>query len=674
MRPFIGSEVWVQPWHSAESIHIQFEQMKQYGMKYARIFLDWRHVEPVRGSYDFSLYDTVFKAAEKNGIGLQITLMHLNWLPRWRQKEIVRQDVLYDPEPENCKLRDQYVREVVRRYKDSKAASVWILANEPRLQLPKTKANLKHFRKFIAKQHSEPEELYKLYGTRNAEEIGDVKPDGSIELGMDLQWEFAGEIDWAKMETEALLWHLVKTKECIRKEDKQHLITVNPDDISKATPIEGGRDIWRIGNIVDFFGMSCHVAWHSARFAQDRVHQSISMFCDIAKSATSHSEGCFQVTELQAGTNYFSGIRPSSPQPEELTRWIWDLIGGGGKGIIYWLLNPRDHGFEGLEWGLNNQAGTASERTWASKEAGDILDGLNLFEEAKPLLPEVYLLQDIDSMTLGILESRYARVDEDKQNPRNTYLVADALCGAYCMLYDMGYRVGFVNGEGIKSLPEKAMLIAPNVYAPSEETLSNIQNFVEKGGSLLADGLFAAKDPYGNRIEGRTKQMKTLFGSMLMDFEISQDEFATDGVDGTISGFYLKGTFEELPAENVLARWKNQTVAAVQKGKCVYIGTQIFQGYFAKEKTMSEVLKFMQGLLPEHTGVFLKNPSAQLHLRAMDSILIITNSGDKTTAKLQQSGEQTVYATLDEKIVSDEIELAENGYQILIKKFDKDNG
>lgn len=671
MSPFIGSEVWVQPWHSTESIYVQFEQMKQYGMSQARIFLDWRHVEAEQGIYDFSLYDTVFQAAEKNGVGLQVTLMHLNWLPRWRQKAMVSQGCFYNPEPENCKHRDEYVRNVVKRYKDSPAMAAWILANEPRLILPKTEATLKQFRKFLIKQHPDSQELFKLYGTRDVEQIGDVQSDGSADLGMDSQWEFAGELDWAKMETETLMWLLQRTKEIIREEDKLHPITVNPDDISKANLLEGGRDIWRMGEVTDFLGMSCHVAWHSTRFAEDKIHQSVNMFCDMTRSATTHPEEYFQVTELQAGTNYFSGIRPTCPSAKELTRWIWDLVGGGAKGIIYWLLNPRDHGFEGLEWGLNNQAGKASVRTLASRKASDILGSLKILEQAKPLPPEVYLLHDIDSLTLGILESRFAKAGEDKQNPRNTYLVADALCGAYCMLYDMGYRVGFVNGDGVQSLPKDAMLIAPNIYAPNDKTVYNLQQFVKTGGHLFADGLFAVKNPYGNRVEGRIEIMEDIFGGILEDFEVSSETFFMVGEDSAIPGFYLKGTFEELPSRKILARWEDQEAAAIQKGNSTYFATQLFQRYFAKEGNEPELRGFITCFLPKHSGTFLQNPSANLHLRAMDSVIIITNSGSSTIAKIQKEDTNMIYTTLEGKIITDEVEVAENGYQILLVTDDK---
>jgi hypothetical protein len=57
-----------------------------------------------------------------------------------------------------------------------------------------------------------------------------------------------------------------------------------------------------------------------------------------------------------------------TPTRQELTRWLWDAVGGGAKGIVFWLWNPRTLGREGGEWALLGLDGRPTERLLAVKD------------------------------------------------------------------------------------------------------------------------------------------------------------------------------------------------------------------------------------------------------------------------------------------------------------------
>ncbi len=54
---------------------------------------------------------------------------------------------------------------------------------------------------------------------------------------------------------------------------------------------------------------------------------------------------------------------------------MWDSIGAGCKGVIFWCWHPRRFGREGGEWGLVNADGSATPRSEAVARVTQALAG-----------------------------------------------------------------------------------------------------------------------------------------------------------------------------------------------------------------------------------------------------------------------------------------------------------
>lgn len=661
MNPIlIGSMLWVTPDETDEQMEKDILGMLAQGLKIARIFI----------STDFATWDRFFALCEKHGLLLTITLGSLS-----------------NPGSQMGKAPDaeQYARRraetlkrigtIVEHYKDSKAVHSWILQNEPILRIEVDSCTLPMFRRWLLEEkyqydldalkavyfHGdtsrkiEPKRLsddekaavQKEYESLR-ERIGFVYPDGRAELNgiKSRNWAYMQRVDWPNFNEWLMNTQLTEANALVKSIDPHHPTTINPAGCATLMPADGGQNIYGEGKNVDFLGCSCHVSWHSTRFSIDRVHQSVSMYCDEMRCATADPDEYYWITELQSGTNFFSGGRPMVPEAEDITHWLWEAIGAGCKGMIYWLYSPRPSGFECLEWGLMNQQGGPSRRSRASKAVSDVLTKHSgLFASVKPGKYDGYLLHSYDSITLSWSERINEERNGDIQNPRNGYMIRDALCGAYLMLQDAGYNVGFLNEKDMDArLKDAKFVIAPNTYGLSEEVIRKLRDYVENGGTLIVDGLFGAKNPYGHRSGEETNNaMRALFGDTVTDWGVDTRSFSFMLNDRTeLPAWFLNCNWENEENLTVLARDKNGYASAVEhrlgKGRAVYIGTLFFQHYFA-EDGIPGCTDFIRSLLPRTERMCrLSNVSPFLRMKVLDGerdVVILLNRGDRTEALIE---------------------------------------
>jgi beta-galactosidase len=64
----IGAEVFIEPGQTAEEIDVWFKRLKEAGMAVTRIRLFETYIHMPDGSWDYTLFDIAYEAAEKYGI------------------------------------------------------------------------------------------------------------------------------------------------------------------------------------------------------------------------------------------------------------------------------------------------------------------------------------------------------------------------------------------------------------------------------------------------------------------------------------------------------------------------------------------------------------------------------------------------------------------------------
>ena len=647
---FLGSQLWVEKGQSAEELRADVRGMQAQGLRLARIFLTYDAARR-NGTWDYEIWDELFTICDQEKMQLSVTLSAFAQTGRWafgeepsaEQWEQNREDIL------------EYVRRTVERYRDRPSLDSWILQNEPHLFLPLNGVTVQQFRDYLSRAYA-PEAFRARYGLESPQNLGWISPDGSrarIPGVREAGWSYAPRVDWARFNRELLLQRLCEVREEVRKGDRAHPTTVNADALAAANPAEEGRDVFALGKAVDFLGCSAHVSWHSTRFPVNRIHQSVAMFADMTRSATADRDGCFWVTELQAGTNFFSGVRPMCPSKADLAHWIWESISTGARGVVFWLYRAREQGFEALEWGLMNQRGGPSERSEATREIGAFLQRhREAFAAMRPKAYDGLILRSTDSCVLSRAESNDGNPrSADLQLPRNDQMVQDASCGAYLLLQDMGLDVGFVSEETLDRIDATVpFVVAPNAYALQPEVLQRLLDYVQQGGTLVVDGLFGAKNAMGDKSGADAEAaLQALFGEPMEDFAVENGAITMRTQQGdSLPAWFLLAQWRAQAAE-ALARDEKGRVCAVRhacgKGCAIHIGTLFFQNYFRCGGEIAAYRKWMEALLPAQDPLYrLENPSALLrrkvlHLEKEDWVAVLNRSQEAAQAHLRSQAD-----------------------------------
>jgi beta-galactosidase len=622
----IGSEWFLLPEPSVDELRQQAKSMVINGQKVARIFLYWNEVlQKYNDTWSFEFFDNVFKIAEEEQLLLTVTLNPAT-IPRWLRKQEGLPDFGSFANPKMWQRALDYVKRVVERYHASPALHSWILENEPTLRDRPNIHMIKGFREHLLKKYGSieqfnAEDVRSFY--MSFDDIGIINDDGSVELNtyMDHGKGYVFQVEWFDYCSKLLETRMIDVSQVIRSIDSVHPTTSNPTSMIWGPPTHG-QNIFRQGEIVDFLGNTSHPAWNS-QLPNFRRNDYVSIRADAARSATKDPDEVFWTTELQAGNTVFSGSEQncSTPSPEELYHWLWEIIGSGGRGIVYWLWRTRIRGWEGLEWGLTDLYGHSSERSELSAKVSSILENnSDLFESLRPAKPDIWLLYSYSSINLAYVEGSQAK-DSKRSNEQHS----NALFGAYSMLRDSGFTSLFIdesNLERIMALPKDSTLIVPGAYALENETIKALCSFVKDGGTLITDGLFALKDRYGRQKIETMQMVSEIIGACLSDIITTQDAF-TLSINGiSAPGWFVKNRFRDFTTGMVIGKYDDDGQPAVIEnhlglGKVIHIATKFFEHY-AKDRDPS-ARELINVVLParQATSLRLCNPEPGLHMKRL---------------------------------------------------------
>jgi beta-galactosidase len=404
-----------------------------------------------------------------------------------------------------------------------------------------------------------------------------------------------------------------------------------------------GQSIWAEGRLVDFMGCSAHPSWHSTRFLNDRLHQSVAFFADLMRGATRAPGRYFWVTELQGGTNIFSGFNYLGPSGEDLRSWVWESLGAGARAVIFWCFNTRVQDFEAGEWGLVDQQGRPSRRLAEVSAIAALLDRhQSTFSASLPARAPVALLFSEATWKLGTLEGQGL----DPELPRNIQMGADALAGAWSACADAGLSVDILDEIDLQHglAKDYPLLILPGCTALEDASLPALQAYVMKGGSLLADGLCGYKDPTGWVRGVAQNPLNALFHASVADIQAVPEQKTAATLGGlNLPVWFLKVALEPESALSCLASFDEAdprpalTSARTGQGQALRLGTVFFQHYFRHPDP--QAFSGLLNLLPlPAEPLNLLNPAPSLRMRRLDlpdgALWIVLNGSEPVVARL----------------------------------------
>jgi beta-galactosidase len=482
-RPSLGAEVWIEPGQTPSQIDTWFRDLSDSHLGVARLFLMWPYIEPAPDEWNFTLYDTAFRAAEKYHIQIVATLTP-NGLPPFLGGDGSQGTGVLQTENDK-QLAAAYIAKVVARYRSSTALDTWLLVNEPGQGPTPNPAAINAFRKWLVKQYSSIDKMNTSWGTAFKDFEAALPPYSRkvFNRNQELDWYAF----WEGYQSTELRW----LADEVRKSDANHPVHLNPAGLlGNLASVSDDLPSWR--PFLDTLGCSIHPAWHFGLLNRDQYALGVSYLNDLVRGSIEPKP--YWVTELQGGNNIYSGHKPMDPTPQDIAQWAWTSIGAGADRIIFWLLNSRAEGLEAGEWSLLDFEGRPSARLSTAASIADIVNQhQDFFSQARPYHSPVTILLSLDTMNL----EEVFNSDDDPARSRDAHIMS--ALGFYEAVSRSGpppnikYFNDYDWGEKTQR-PRVAIL--PDVRELTEAQIHSLQTFIEDGNTLLITALTGFYGPH----------------------------------------------------------------------------------------------------------------------------------------------------------------------------------
>jgi hypothetical protein len=379
--------------------------------------------------------------------------------------------------------------------------------------------------------------------------------------------DYAMVLDWkwfrVQMQSDQLRW----VQDQVRLYDKKHPTHANPSALAYNMPGRGA-DLWSQKEVFDFAGTTIHPSWQLFHHRPGDTDLGTAFITDVLRSGSGGAP--WWVTEMQSGPTLFSG-RLMNPSGEEMTRWLWDDIGAGAKGVIFWCWHPRRFGREAGEFGLVKADASPTPRSEAVSRLIRTLSGpASFLHQAEPLPARVAILYSRPAQMLGAIDGGGDRV-------------ILSMLGCHRALCERQIPVDFITEEDVKLGAAKrfAVLYLPNTYVLDDPVVAALRRYVAEGGILWADGLAGWKDDRGYVRQDIPGGLTDVFGVKVEDMIPMARPFALTGQD-TQAGEYVRLPITPLGAKVIARDAKESPVATLNrhhKGEATFFATALTLGY-----------------------------------------------------------------------------------------------
>ncbi|WP_374948613.1 beta-galactosidase trimerization domain-containing protein [Mucilaginibacter sp.] len=522
----IGAEIFIEPGQKPEEIETWFLQLKQAGMNVTRIRLFETYMRKNDGSWDFTLFDTAYLAAEKYGIKVYGNLFPATDFTDLGGLKFPRDDAHFDAIAE-------YVKQVVPHFKQFKSCYGWVPVNEP---------GVGHF----------PQEQFavsKYEEWKTAQTIAEYNSQGYD------RFDFADERFHLHYNTWFLQW---LTNE-ILKYQTDAIIHVNNHAIFKNVA-EYDFTQWR--EFLTSLGGSAHASWHFEYFNRQQYALAVSANCEIIRSGAGNIP--WFMTELQGGNNTYSGFLALCPTAEEIAQWLWIAIATESKGAIFWCLNPRSSGIEAGEWAMLNYHNEPSDRLMAATAVTHVVnEHINIFEEARALESGINILYTRESLWV----EKKLQTGGKSYPGRDEGGVMKSAIAYFEALSEMGIQSNFKETSEFDFSKTDyrgiTIILAHQISIPSKYW-PLLTGFVANGGTLIADGLTAYYDENAVCLMRMGFPLRELFGADVLEYKAIDNAETLQMGNTQLPAYQWKGLLKPIVAKaigtigNDIAAVKNQ--------------------------------------------------------------------------------------------------------------------
>jgi beta-galactosidase len=635
----IGTEFFLNKTETKQGIDRHFRLMRDTGLTLVRIFIIWDDIEHIPDAWDFERYDWIYDAAAANGIKVVATLCSED-PPGWTRETPFYHNRTNLNDPAIRRRAAVYIEKTVGRYKGHAAQGVWLLMNEPS-KYDAEPATLRAFGAWLEKKYRTVDALNRSW-FRQVKSFADVTLTPDQLTGGNYGWlDYPPVIDWREFNIDNLVDQLLWIKGQVELHDRNH-----PTHLNVTSPLGGpsGQDAWKEEKIVDILGASLHPAWMFPPEAPRSKYGEIFAYrLDLIASPSGSKP--WWVTELQSGPTVFTGRFPLNPEPEDITRWLWDSYGAGAKGVIFWLWQPRSGGQEGGEWGLVSLDGKPSIRVPAVKAVAESLQRNPFLAEARRQPAKAAILYNRETAIINNLEGTRMQHRGDEWER--------SLNGCYMALHRAHIPVEFVDLDQLKQgiVNGFQVLYIPYSYAMDDAAVRAIREFVMQGGCLFADGLAAWKTDTGGVRPSIPGNLSEVFGVEAFDiYPVKVDEPYSVTDRNELGGELWKLPLEIKGAEVFLRDREGKPFGVkhrMGKGRVIYYESALTLAYAKRSHPLVQKWIIEPALATLHSiPVYLAQGSERVTFRGMlhpaGPVAILSNWGETEKVAVSFRGEYTV--------------------------------
>ena len=562
--PEIGAQVIIEPGQTAQEIDHLFKTLNESGMTITRIRMFEIFMHKADGEWDFSLFDLAFKSAEKYNVKIFATLFPATSFTDVGGFKFPKTDAHLNEVAD-------YIKNAVTHFKQFKSLYGWVLINEPGsgvapLDEPFTQ------KMFSSWKEKKTPEIYNSKGY------------------------YTLDFDKEKFLVEYNIWYLNWLAAEVHKYQPSAHLHVNNHAIF-GNVAEYNFPEWR--KFLTTLGGSAHASWHFGYFTRSQYDVAMSANCEIIRSGAGNIP--WLMTEIQGGNNTYSGFEAMCPTKEEISQWLWTIIGSGGKGGIFWCLNPRASGFEAGEWNMLNFQDKPSDRLIAAAEVTKtIAKNEPLFANAKPVESGINILYTRQSLWI---EKKQKAAGANYEGRMVGGVMKSAL-GYFEALSEMGLQSNFKaidEFDFTKTDYKGITIILANQISIPSTNWKDLENFVRYGGKLLVDGLTAYYDENSLCIMKTGFPLETLFGGNIKEFKLVSNlfDFKLDEPNLTIPAHCWRGTIQ-ISGSKPIGTYENEVIATNHLfGKGEVVWTPSLLGLGGRIKGYTPLIAFLNKELHE---------------------------------------------------------------------------
>jgi len=671
--PF-GTQYYRAPSPRPEEWEQDLAAIARLGMNTVKFWIQWRWNNPARGVFRFDDIDRLMEIAERNRLKVVLNTI-VDVAPAWIFRDFPDASMVtlhgwkVGPQvqphrqigglgvclnhPEVMQLLFEFLRASIRRYKDHPALEIWNVASEP--EITQSMAELRLWADDFTQmgdmlcycsncQKAFPGWLRKKYGSIEALNISwnrNYAGFDEVEIPRTRN-SFNDVIDWRMFFVDTLAEHVRRRFAIAREEDSQHPLMCHHVFIQGFPVTSTGNDPWNFGQLGDLHGIT---------------QMDDAMMCDVLRSAA-HGKPVISA-EMLVLFGYTLDLSPL-PTADDIKRHIFTGIAANLKGFLFWQYRPETLAREAPAWGLTQLDGSITPWLQAFADCGAVLQRNAAFLlDATPRPADVALLYAPENQIFGWTATG------------NEKTVTDSLLGMHRAFYEANFTVDVLHERQLPDLlPRHRVLVLPFPYRLSQASCRLIGDWVEAGGTILAEaycaGWNAEEGRHSTTIPGhgldrifQASQPAASRGDEqgIVDIHVGEG-FQDGGQDLVVKGALVKASLAPKGAE-VLARFNDGSVAVTRartgKGTAILVGSYLALPLF--RGTAPQNGRFLASLV-EQTGNLSPRPIARGDARIRLDLLTGTTGNVLLIAR-----------NLDARVVAADIDLPVNSPVRLKEQF-----